>query len=468
MKVLETSIKWLVWSLWLAIIAVSSYYILANAAWLIGDDTQVLIYTGWDKPIFGFFCPPEWGRFFPLDYTVYDILPLFFDGQISATAHYVIHVFWFVVYIAFFAAIAFHILKEQKSIWKYAITFFVLLTVFGRTYIHFAQIWCGIWTILAFMPIFLYGYIRFFETKKWGYAIMALLAINYVLYYYETMFTIPLAVGACSLLFSYKQQDKPERIFNYLLVASGVLFLLLYAVLILPRIETVYGHYASDSLLMNAFKALIAQKIMWLVLVTIVVRCVLLFRGKTKYTIYDSLLLGSCAYFIGVAVLHLDYTLYYTPAVVLALPALLYYAKEYLKPYMIFIIFALLAALYVRKIPRTIVDNQKERVETHENMCRLKDQIQQGAVVYFYIPDNPALNAGELDLRSCRPVYLERLTAWYLNEPNYHIVRLDPQNGFEPGILAIDEKDEQIFINECPSASPIDINFKGYKLFTIQ
>ena len=219
---------------------------------------------------------------------------------------------------------------------------------------------------------------------------------------------------------------------------------------------------------MNAFKAFFAQKIMWLVIVTIVVRIVLIFKKQSRYTIYDSILLGSCAYFVGAAMLHLDYTLYYTPAVILAIPALLYYGNEYLKPYIVFAIFALYAALYVRKVPKTIKDNQRGRIETHANMSQFKDMIEQGNTTYFYLPDNPALNAGELDVRSCRPVYIERLAAWYLNDPNYKITRLNPNDDFKSGILIVDEKDEQILINDCPSAVPMSIKFDGCKLFNIQ
>ena len=134
MTTADKIIKWTFWGLWIAIVAVCSYFIMANAAWVDYDDSQVIMYTGWDKPIFGFFVDPAYGRFFPLDYTVYDILPIFYDGQIPPSAHYAIHVFWFIIYMAFFAAIGLHILKEEKTIWKYTITFLLLLTVLGRTY----------------------------------------------------------------------------------------------------------------------------------------------------------------------------------------------------------------------------------------------------------------------------------------------------------------------------------------------
>ena len=469
MKNQKNIMKWTFWGIWIAIIAICSYFIVANAAWVDYDDSQVIMYTGWDKPIFGFFVDPAYGRFFPLDYTVYDILPIFYEGQIPPIAHYAIHVFWFIIYMAFFAVIGLHILKDEKPIWKYAITFALLITVLGRTYGHFMQLWTGIWTIFAFIPIFLYGYIRFAETKKWGYGILALIAINYVLYYYETMFTIPFAIGACSLLFSYKMQDKQERIFNYLLIESGVLFLLLYLVLVVPRIEHMYHHYTKDSIWANALKMLFAQKIMWLVIVALVTRVVSFVKKQANYTIYDSILLASCAYCCGTAALHLDYTLYYTPAAILALPAILYFAKQYMKSWMVLVLFVCLAGFYGRKLPNEIKERQKMRVEYYNNICKFNELVATGMDVFYYLPENPTLDEGELVIRSCKVMYLESKAGWYQNNPDFSINRIEECNAFASGLWVMDKKDEQTFIEKCSSAQLIDnFDFSDYKIYMVE
>ena len=469
MTMLDKCIKWTFWGIWIAIIAICSYFIVANAAWVDYDDSQVIMYTGWDKPIFGFFVDPAFGRFFPLDYTVYDILPIFYDGQIPPVAHYAIHVFWFIIYMAFFAAIGLHILKDEKPIWKYVITFALLITVLGRTYGHFMQLWTGIWTIFTFIPIFLYGYIRFSETKKWGYGILALIAINYVLYYYETMFTIPVAIGACSLLFSYKKQDKQERIFNYLLIASGVLFLLLYLILVVPRIEHMYHHYTKDSLLANAMKILFAQKIMWLVIVALVVRVVAFVKKQANYTIYDNMLLASCAYCCGAAALHLDYTLYYTPAAILALPAILYFAKQYMKPWMVLVLFVCLAGFYGRKLPNEIKERQKMRIGYYNNICKFNELVATDTDLSFYLPENPTLDEGELEIRSCKVMYLESKAGWYQNNPDFSINRVEECDEFAPGIWVMDKKDEQTFTEKCSSAQLVEnLDFEDYKIYMVE
>ena len=469
MKNLENIIKWTFWGIWLAIVAVCSYFIVANAAWVDYDDSQVIMYTGWDKPIFGFFVDPAYGRFFPLDYTVYDILPIFYDGQIPPSAHYAIHVFWFIIYMAFFAAIGLYLLKDEKPIWKYTITLALLLTVLGRTFGLFMQLWTGIWTIFTFIPIFLYGYIRFIDTKKWGFGILALIAINYVLYYYETMFTIPVAIGACSLLFSYRKQDKQERLFNYLLIASGVLFLLLYLILVVPRIEHMYHHYTHDSIFANAMKILFAQKIMWLVIVALIVRLVAFIKKQADYTIYDSMLLASCAYCCGAAALHLDYTLYYTPAAILALPALLYFAKIYLKPWMILVLFVCLAGFYCRKLPNEIKERQSMRINYYNNICKFNEIVATNVDLFYYLPENPALDEGELVIRDCKVMYLESKAGWCQNNPYFSITRVEECENFASGIWIMDKKDEQAFNAKCPSAQLVEhITFDDYKIYLVE
>lgn len=469
MTTLEKTIKWTFWGIWIAIIAICSYFIVANAAWVDYDDSQVIMYTGWDKPIFGFFVDPAYGRFFPLDYTVYDILPIFYEGQIPPIAHYAIHIFWFIIYMAFYAFIGLHILKNEQPIWKYAITLALLITVLGRTYGLFMQLWTGIWTIFTFIPIFLYGYIRFTETKKWGYGILALIAINYVLYYYETMFTIPVAIGVCSLLFSYKKQSKQERIFNYLLVASGLIFLVLYLILVVPRIEHMYQHYTKDSIWVNALKILFAQKIMWLVIVTLVARVISFTKKKADYSIYDSMLLSSCAYCCGAATLHLDYTLYYTPAVILALPAILYFAKQYLKPWMLLVLFVGLAGFYGRKLPKEVKERQERRINYYNDICKFNEIVATGIEVYYYLPENPTLDEGGLIIRSCKVFYLETKAGWYQNNPDFSIKSVEECDEFSPGLWVMDIVDEQSFTQRCPTAQLVEnLNFSDYKIYMIE
>lgn len=460
----ETFIKIGFWSLITTLVALCSFYIMHNAAWLLGDDCQTLMYTGWDEPIFGFFVSPTLGRFFPLDYTIYDVLCLFYKGQIPPSAHYFIHVICFIGFVGAFIGLSFFILKNQKAIWKYVITLMVVVLVIGRTYINFAQCWTGIWTIHTFLALFLYCNIKFVETKKWIHAIIALLSINYILYYYETMFIIPLAIGICSLIFSRNQLSRKEITYYMLLIASGLLFLALYAVLVLPKVENFYGHHLDVSPIANAAKMFYAQKLMWISVVFLLVRLYHFLKRNAKYCIYDSLLLASCAFFCGSAFLNLDFTLYYVPGSLVAIPSILYFSIQYLKEKWTLILFIVLALFYGRKIPKDIRSNQKSRIETYDKVHQFIQQ-QNGKTTYFYEPLNESLADWQLEIRKVRCEYLETVAGWYMRDREFEIIRKTEFNN-ENGLWQVVTEDQKTFLQQCPSAQVV-VDFNESKIYKV-
>ena len=251
-----------------------------------------------------------------------------------------------------------------------------------------------------------------------------------------------------------------------MLIASGVLFLLLYLILVVPRIEHIYHHYTKDSLLANAMKILFAQKIMWLVIVALVVRIISFVKKQANYTIYDGMLLASCAYCCGAAALHLDYTLYYTPAAILALPAILYFAKQYMKPWMVLILFVCLAGFYGRKLPKEIKERQKMRIGYYNNICKFNEIVATDIDLFYYLPENPTLDEGELVIRSCKVMYLESKAGWYQNNPNFTINRVEKCGEFAPGLWVMDKMDEQTFTEKCLSAHLVEnLNLSDYKIY---
>ena len=166
--------------------------------------------------------------------------------------------------------------------------------------------------MFMFLPIFLWSTCKFNETEKWFYGVVSLLVINYINYCYETVFVIPLAMGACSLLFNFKKLSKNKRLFNWLLVSSGLVFLFIYAIIVLPHASNFYRiHHDIVFLLQNAFKIFLAQKIYWIALVMLVFRVVEILKWKSDYTFYDSVLLAAFAYACGAAFLGLDFSYYY-------------------------------------------------------------------------------------------------------------------------------------------------------------
>lgn len=464
----ESGLRIVFWSIAAIIVAICSFFIIHNAAWLLGDDTQTLIYTGWDKPIFGFFVTPAVGRFFPLDYTIYDILCLFYSGRIPPSAHYFIHVICFVGFVLCISLVSMHILKEEKAIWKYGISLFVVILVIGRTYANFSQCWTGIWTIFTFLSIYLLFSIRFIDNGKWKYAIIAFIAISYILYYYETVFIIPVTTGCASLILNYYKTTKKEKCYYAMLISSGVIFLLLYAILVLPKVETFYGHHSEMSIFQNGIRMLFAQKIMWLVIMLIFIRGIhyVIKPKEYHFSFYDSLLLSSVAYFTGCVILGLDYTLYYTPSVIIGIPAIIFFSKRYFRIELVFILFVALGLFYGRKIPTDIISTDKARTTTYNGIKKLISEIEsedEYGNVYFYEPENNELKDWELDVRSIRRYYLEKVTGWYKNDIDFLIEKKTSFDG-EHGFWQVVSADEKSFLDKCPEAELV-VDFSDSKVF---
>lgn len=435
------------------LVSLCSYYIVHNATWLLGDDCTTLVYTGWDKPIFGFFVSPTLGRFFPLNYTIYDILLPFFNGQIPPAAHYTIHILCFILFVGSFMWLSVFILREQPVWYRYAISFLIVVLIIGRTFINYAQCWTGIWMIFTVLPIFILCSLRFLETTRWWYALIALVTINYVIYYYEIVFIIPLTIGASALLFSFMRLSKPEKTYYASLVASGLLFLILYVVLVLPKVENFYSHHSDMTLFQNAMKMFIAQKIMWFSVTFLAVRAYCLIRKKASFCLYDGLLLASCAYFCGAALLGLDFTLYYNPAVLIAIPAILAYSIRYLKINRALVLFLILAVFYVRYIPNHIKSNQEVRLSTYANVQLYIKQLN-GRDAFFYEPNDDSLDKWNWEERHIKRFYLEKVAGWYMKNESFTIESKDNFTG-EPGLWQVPSESSKLFAEECPDANCI-------------
>lgn len=443
--------NWAIAAFWLAMVAflgVCSYYMIHNAAWRLEDEAIVISHTGMGEAFSmkGFEgMVGNYGRFFPFAYNLYNVLLLFHDGYISPTDHYILQAIALVIYALAFAAIALFILRKQPVGWKYATTFCLVAICVARVYPEFITCYTGAWIIFMFLPIFLWTACKFNETEKWFYGIISLFVINYINYCYETLFIIPLAIGACSLFFSYKKLSKNKRLYSWLLVASGLLFLALYAIIVLPRARNFYGHYTSDSVLQIACKVFVAQKIYWIALIVLVVRAVEILKKKSEYTFYDSLLLASFAYYCGAAILKLDFTYYYNLGSLTALVATLYFLNEKLKAQWLFVLMACIAAFYCRRIPTYVKTIQKERTQVLTNVSNLSKQIGKENV-YWYAPESGDAKNQWVDLRSTMRLRLEIYLSWLLQQD----VHLEEKPIFddEKGIWLFPKENMELFPND--------------------
>lgn len=410
------------WLLITAFLGVCVYFMIHNAYWQIEDEAIVIAHTGMGKAFSptGFECMVTcYGRLYPFAYNLYNVLLMFHDGFISPTDHYILQSVALLIYAMAFASIALFLSEKQPVFWKYAITFCFVAVCVARVYTEFITCYTGMWIVFMFLPVFIWTACKFFKTEKWGYGVVSLLVINYINYCYETVFVIPLAIGACSLLFNYKLMSKTKILYNWLLMASGLLFLLLYAIIVLPRASHYYRiQHDTNFLLQNMVNMFFAQKIYWIALVVLVVRAVALMRKKSTYSFYDSILLAAFAYFCGAAVLGLDFTYYYNVGSLTALVSILHFLIEKLKPQWTFVIMACLAAFYCRKIPQRIRDIQSIRVETYNDVTNLSKHINQDHI-YWYAPQYKDTEELGVILRGTTKIRLETYLSWLLHKDVY-------------------------------------------------
>ena len=457
------------WSLLVALLGVLGYFMVHNAWWLGGDEAIVISHTGMGIPFLPTGFPDaisRYGRLYPFAYNLYDVLLLFGSGYFSPEAHYALQAVALTVFTIAFACVSLRILKTVPAIWRYSIAFCFTVICVCRVYTEFTTCYTGMWIVFMFLPIFLYCAIRFDDTEHWGYGIFALLVINYICYCYENICVIPVALGTCSLIFNYKQLDKDKKIFNWLLIASGLLFLVLYAILVLPQATNFYGHHSDNSLLKNALKIFIAQKIYWLALIALIYRAVQIIRQKSAYSFFDSLLLTSFAYFVGTTMLKLDFTYYYNIGALIALIAILYYSKEYLSPKWILVRFVALFAFYGRKMPSNIKKNQADRMGFREGVTWLAKQSDSTAI-YWFTPEYEDPMDFQVDLRNCHKYSLETMMQWYLQDNNVKVTECAEFNPTLKGIWLFPIENTKLFPDmpmpeECQNKVFDAYDIKGY------
>lgn len=435
--------------LWIALtcfLSVCFFFIVHNAQWLMGDEAIIIGHTGIGKAFSmrGFEgMITSYGRLYPFAYTFYNVLLPFYDGYIPPSATYTLQGLSLVVFAVFFALLALRLLRNCASPWKYATVFFFTVICVFRVYVEFITCYTGIWIVFLFLPVFLFFFSRFMDSEKWVDAIAALLAVNYIIYCYETVFTIPLAVGMCELLFRYRELTPRKRAFSWMLVGSGLLFLALYAILVLPNASNFYHHYGTTSFFPNAVRMFLANKIYCLSAVVLAVRLVEILWKKTPYTLCDSLLLAAFAYFLGAVVLKLDCTYYYNVGALVGLTACLYFLNCWLKPQWLCLVMLAIALFYGRKIPGVIRRYQGDRVGVIRQMEVLATQLEKQESVYWYEPASDDLTPEYLDFRESARMTVEAYLGWMRKGD----VSLERKQSFDnsPGIwLVYSGKDEEV------------------------
>lgn len=302
--------------------------IIHKANWGVIDDHTLIstIFIGKNIP---FFINPEIGRFYPLDGFEYNLISKI---SVSPEIFYAYNAIQFVLLIVIFYKIIHNSLgMSKKSIFIYLILISLLpgfVTAWFRLFVPERN-------VLFFVTIFLYFFLKFQNSQRWIYFIIALISGNLALYYKEPVFIMLGSFALFNLIFTWKQLNFKTKLFNFMIIASCSVFIIIYYLLVFSkRGETLYGTVNYNPyihFLKNFFNYILSDPILIFILIPMVGwRLFSIIIIKAKYNpIFDSLLIASFFYLSVFLKLNMFSYYYLLPIYGFALPAILYFMLEY-------------------------------------------------------------------------------------------------------------------------------------------
>jgi hypothetical protein len=424
-------IEWAFYGVCAMLIAVLAFFIMYNAGWIIGDDAIIISHTGWGH----FFNPadtvtPSAGRFYPLAYIIYNVLPIL--RLTSENAHFALHTLVFIIFSVVLFRAAYKAVDAKQLTWRdFVLVLSAGLVCIARAYNNFLDAYSTIW--MDYTLIMIWALCSYYVHKNQSLTamIIGLLSVTWLTYCVETNFVFPLAYGIIGLLFMWKNATKLEKAYHWSLVGLGVIFLILYFFICFLHIENAYdGSHGQDiTILGNAIKMFIAQKVLWVVLILVCWRAYCIIVKKDKFEFWDTMLLTGCAYCCGCAVMKLNWVLYYSLASLFMVPAIVHYLHKYLGGKWAWIIMLALALFSFRKVPGYIKINLKDRYESKQAMETLAEEYNRGNTIYWYAPEDDREWCFDLEQREWIYNSSQIQFARHINKEDYKYERISAFEG---------------------------------------
>lgn len=441
-------VKGLFYGFSVILIGVLAFFIMYNAGWITGDDAIVISHTGWGH----FFNPvdtvtPSSGRFYPFAYIIYNILPIF--ELYSINAHFALHTLVFMLFCAVSLWACYKALDTKQLTWQDGILVLSAAVVcIARAYSNFLDAFSTIWvdyTLVTVWALCCY-YVHSKQSKV--ALVIGVSCITYLTYCLETNFVFPLSYGIIGLLFTWKKSTKLEKTYLWSLIGVGVVFLMLYFFICFLYIEEAYdgAHGQEITIIGNAIKMFIAQKVLWLVLIIVCWRAYCILVKKDEFEFWDTILLTSCAYCCGCVVMKLNWVLYYSLASIFTVPAIIHCLHKYVGPKWAWIIMLTLALFTFRKVPKYIKTNQKDRKGTIEVIKVMENQYKSGDNLYWFAPEDDRKWCFDLEQRAWLHSCLETLFAWQVKEENYELQIVKSFDG-QAGTYVLPCENDKLFPN---------------------
>lgn len=304
----------------LVLIAIFSYFIVKDAALILGDDRQFLPLLRDNSFLYGWFGDH---RFWPLglaDYNIFLLMPTFKNPIGFYTYNAIV--------MSIFIIIMFQLL--YKITLKYTPKFYIESTTIILTSLILSSNFLNIHISIIFperMIIFMFSIFiscAFYGKNKQSTALylVSFLAATYATYCKEIIFGMITIIALTNLIFD-KKLSKKDFYFLVALLLESLIYIITYFIITCGD----SGHYgrplalnSSIEMLRNVFKENLYLCIIFGLGVFRGYR--LIFKKEVDYILSDSFLFAGCAYVLAYFILHLYCGYYFVPSIVLALPSI--------------------------------------------------------------------------------------------------------------------------------------------------
>lgn len=312
-------------------IALFIFFLVYNAAWILGDDNQLLstIFSGKIWPI-----NHAWlyGRFYPLYYV--EFIPFIVIGNIPSLVFS-----WVAVKMIATIALLYLVLREsaeqtpfkirnpihKPSVGNMIIFIFILLFLFGTDIFKVYGI--TIYpeqTLIPALILFIYAYFKIEKTGSPVWIFICILSANIACYLKEPVFVIFLIIGMAGII-AYRGRSKKQIITDLLLIFSTILFVGLYYFLVRRNATSLYNEgRALGSGYWDIIKSIVAAHPLILLLTVVAIVRSGMILVRRQWNVMDAILIAPLAYSAAFVVLKLYAAYYFTPVYILSIPALFY------------------------------------------------------------------------------------------------------------------------------------------------
>lgn len=345
----------------------------------------------WNEPGF----QPKAGRFFPLAYMHTNLVLLFTDGYISAKPLFILNFIMWIGFVLMLFFLCYCVLNEslKSKVLAACISLLVLLVICQRTFYNFTVLWTtfSIDNLLSVLfCVCFFHYLKSVGNRRLIFGLGALLTMAYFSFCIEVNVVLPFAVGL-GLLLAKKKND-------FLTISSFIVFLLflaLYCTLIMPHAESYYdsSHGTDETILSNAIKMLLLQKLLIVMLIVLAIRFFKIVVKKDDFDPFsDTLLLSSAGYTCGCFALRLNWGLYYTIPIVLALPAMLKLLdfNTVRKAFVSWVLLAGISLYYIVKYPKLCNSIYEGKIDSFQSMSHFDETLKkENAIVWYEDETNP-------------------------------------------------------------------------------